>query len=462
MRVKYFIRALAWLLVLLMAAPPAIFAQPAGAPPQGQATAAPETAPPPLYSQAELDQMLAPIALYPDSLLVQVLMAATYPMEIVEANRWFQANRNLQGSQLAAAVDQQTWDPSVKSLINFPSVLGMMDQKLEWTQRLGDAFLAQESQVMETVQRLRAKARAQGTLETTAQQRVVVEGPDIVIEPVDPLVFYVPAYDPLVVFGPWWWPLYPPFIAYPIGAVLLPGVAISFGIGIGLGACWGWAWGGFGWHNHIVNVNVFQNVNFNRHIDRPYYANRYGGGGHGTWQHSPEHRRGVPYRSPGLAGRYGQGPRGNPAARSAFRGQTPGPSHGGAFGGINRGRAGTQLQSERGRQSRSSMPSPGLGMPGTAGHRAPGSSIGRPGGGFGGGGRPGGGREFGGSRPGGGGFGGMSRPGGGGSGGGMGRPGGGGGFGGGARPGGGGGGGHPGGGGGGGGHPGGGGGGHHR
>jgi len=448
MKTKRFIRALAWLLVLLMAAPPAIFAQPAPAPPPAQAAPAPEAPQPPpqpIYSQAELDQMLAPIALYPDSLLVQVLMAATYPMEIVEADRWLQANRGLHGDQLAAAVDNQPWDPSVKSLINFPSVLGMMDQKLEWTQRLGDAFLAQESQVMDTVQKLRAKARAQGTLETTAQQRVVVEGPDIVVEPVDPLLFYVPVYDPLIVFGPWWWPLYPPFICYPIGAVLLPGIAISFGVGIALGACWGWAWGGFGWHNHAVNVNVFQNVNFNRHINRTAWSGRYGygGGGHGAWQHSPAHRLGVPYRSPGLAARYGQGPRGNPAARNAFRGQTPGPSHGGAFGGINRGRTGAQIQSERGRQSRSSAPSPGLGMPGTAGHRAPGGGFARPGGGggFGSIGRPGGGggREFGGgmARPGGGGgFGGMSRPGGGGFGGG-GRPGGGG-FGGGGRPGGGG------------------------
>jgi hypothetical protein len=451
MTAKHFIRALVWLLVLLMAAPPAVFAQAAPAPQEGQAGAGPQNPPPPAaYSQAELDQMLAPIALYPDSLLVQILMAATYPMEIVEADRWVQANRNLQGDQLAAAVDRQNWDPSVKSLVNFPNVLGMMDQKLEWTQRLGDAFLGQEAQVMDTVQKLRAKARAQGTLQTTSQQRVVEEGPNIAIEPVDPGIMYVPAYDPMVVFGPWWWPLYPPFPWYPIGAVILPGVAISFGLGFGLGVCWGWAWGGFGWGGHSVNVNVYQNANFNRNINRGAYANRYGGGGHGAWQHDPGHRRGVPYGNQGLAARYGQGGRGNAAARSSFRGQTAGPSHGGAFGGVNRGRAGVQTQGERGRQSRSSMTGSRAGTsPGTASHRASsGGSMGRSGGG-------GMGRSSGGGT--------MSRPSGGG--GGMGHAGGGGGM---SRPSGGGGGGGMGGhvGGGGGGHPagggGGGGGGHHR
>jgi hypothetical protein len=448
MKAKHFIRTLVWLLVLLVAAPPAVFAQ-----------AAPQNPPPaPAYSQAELDQMLAPIALYPDSLLVQVLMAATYPMEIVEADRWAQANRSLQGDQLAAAVDRQNWDPSVKSLINFPSVLGMMDQKLDWTQRLGDAFLGQEAQVMDTVQKLRAKAQAQGTLQNTSQQRVVAEGSTIAIEPVDPQVVYVPAYDPSVVYGPWWWPAYPPYLWYPVGAVLLGG-AIAFGIGIALGPCWGWAWGGFGWGGRSVNVNVYQNANFNRNINRGVYANRYGGGGHGTWQHDPGHRRGVAYGNQGLAARYGQGGRGNAAARSSFRGQTAGPSHGGAFGGVNRGRAGVQTQGERGRQSRSSMAGPRTGTsPGTAGHRASsGGSMGRPGGGGGMGRSPGAGTV---SRPSGGGFGGMGRTGGGG---GMSRPCGGGFGGGGGHPGGGGGGGHPGGGGGGG-HPGGGGGGggHHR
>jgi hypothetical protein len=308
MTAKTCIRTLVWLLVLLMVVPLGVFAQSGGVSP--------------VFRQEQLDQMLAPIALYPDSLLVQVLMAATYPLEVIAANRWATANRNLSGDQFAAALDQQDWDPSVKSLVNFPSVLGMMDQKLDWTQRLGDAFLSQEDQVMDTIQQLRAKAQAQGTLQSTSQQRVVTQGQTIAIDTVDPQVIYVPVYDPFVVYGPWWYPAYPPYRYYPVGAVITNAI-ISFGLAVAIGAAWGYAWGGFGWSHHNVEINVYRNANFNTHINRTSYVNRIGGGGHGTWQHDPVHRKGVAYRDHNVAQRFGQVPRGNPDARRDFRGHTP-------------------------------------------------------------------------------------------------------------------------------------------
>ena len=308
MTAKTCIRTLVWLLVLLMVVPPGVFAQSSGVSP--------------MFRQEQLDQMLAPIALYPDSRLVQVLMAATYPLEVIAANRWATANRNLSGDQFAAALDQQDWDPSVKSLVNFPSVLGMMDQKLDWTQRLGDAFLSQEDQVMDTIQQLRAKAQAQGMLQSTSQQRVVAQGQIIAIETVNPQVIYVPVYDPFVVYGPWWYPAYPPYRYYPVGAAIM-GTGISFGLGITVGIPWGYAWGGFGWSHHNVDINVYRNVNFNTHINRTIYVNRIGSGGYGRWQHDPIHRKGVAYRDNAVAQRFGQVPKGNPDTRRDFRGHTP-------------------------------------------------------------------------------------------------------------------------------------------
>jgi hypothetical protein len=390
------IRTLAWLLILLMALPPAIFAQPMTAPEQGQTAPQAAGPPAPVFAQEELDQMLAPIALYPDALLAQVLMAATYPMEVVTADRWVSANRSLSGDQLAAALEQQGWDPSVKSLANFPSVLAMMDQRLDWTQKLGDAFLSQQDQVMATVQKLRASAQAQGTLQTTSQQRVVTDDQMIAIEPADPGVMYVPAYDPTVVYGPWWYPAYPPYPYYPVGAVIA-GAAIFFGVGIALGVPWGYAWGGFDWRHRHTMFNVYQNGGYNRYINRGVYATRYGSGGHGAWSHDPGHRQGVAYRDNNLARRYGQTPRGNPDARRDFRGQgpgstqagvrqggvqgprgTPGVSPGvqsprgpsvssqpgiqrgpGALEGVGRGGSEARTQGDRGRSSRGTMTGPG-------------------------------------------------------------------------------------------------------
>lgn len=175
--------------------------------------------PPPVAAQTaavtfkpeEIEQLVAPIALYPDSLVSQILMASTYPLEVVEADRWAKQNKNQKGDAFAAALEKQTWDPSVKSLTNFPQVLSMMSEKLELTQKLGDVFLAQQKDVLDAVQRLRAKAEQSGNLKTTTEQKVIVEEKIIKIEPANPQVVYVPTYNPTVVYGAWPYPAYPPY-----------------------------------------------------------------------------------------------------------------------------------------------------------------------------------------------------------------------------------------------------------
>jgi hypothetical protein len=214
--------------------------------------------------------MLASIALYPDSLLAQVLIAATYPDQVMEADRWLKESPGLQGDALNNALDGMNWDLSVKALAPFPQVLDMMAKESAWTQRLGEAFLAQQADVMDSVQRLRQKAYAAGNLKTTAQQKVVVEGQSIEVEPVNPEVVYIPRYDPVVVYGPWWAPAYPPFAYYPV----FPGVAVGVGVfgfwgAVTVGPAWGWGWGSWGWAHHDVNININRNVNINsRHFDR--------------------------------------------------------------------------------------------------------------------------------------------------------------------------------------------------
>jgi hypothetical protein len=243
------------------------------------------------YSQAELDQMLAPIALYPDSLLSQVLMASTYPLDVVEAARWARANPGLQGDEAVAAVADKEWDPSVKSLVAFPNLLARLDEKLEWTKRLGDAFLAQETQVMDSVQQLRQKARAAGQLAPDERVRVVEDGRTIVIEQADPRVVYVPYYDPWVVYGPWWWAGYPPVVWAP-----WPGYVVhrpGFWWGVGVGVSTGFFFGGVDWHHRHVRVVHVSNYYVRPRVVRP--------SGHvvqrpvhvGRWQHDGWHRRGV-------------------------------------------------------------------------------------------------------------------------------------------------------------------------
>jgi hypothetical protein len=276
------------------------------------------------FKQEELDQLLAPIALYSDSLLVQILMASTYPLEVVQAERWAKQNESLTGDALAEVLEEQDWDPSVKSLVNFPQVLQMMNDKIDWTQKLGDAFLAQQKDVMDTVQNLRKKAQAEGNLETNKEQKVIVEKETqtIIIEPSDPQVIYVPTYNPTVVYGYWWYPAYPPYYYYPPGYVA-GATLFSFGVGVAVGVAWGYAWGGCRWGRGDVNININRNTNINTKIDRNKYANKVstGEGGRGSWKHNPEHRKGVSYRDPSTAQKFDRGASREAQSREAFRGR---------------------------------------------------------------------------------------------------------------------------------------------
>ncbi len=247
---------------------------------------------PPL-SQGQLDQMLAPIALYPDALLGQILMAATYPIEVVNADRWLQDPNNaaLHGDGLANALQQQPWEPSVKSLVPFPQILRMMDDHLTWTENLGNAFLANQASVMDSVQRLRWNAKNAGTLASTPQQRVVVDGQFIVVEPTDPQIVYVPAYSPVVVYPGWAYPDYPPFF-FPWF-----GVGVGFGIGFPVfGPFWGWHHCNWRHHRFDIDRDRFNRINFGR----PPTS-------FGEWRHDPTHRHGVRYRDPAVRARFGGG-----------------------------------------------------------------------------------------------------------------------------------------------------------
>jgi hypothetical protein len=286
----------------------------------------------PAFSQQELDQMLAPIALYPDPLLSQILMASTYPLEVVEAARWSKAHPNLRGDQAVKAVADRDWDPSVKSLVAFPQVLRMMDEKLEWTERLGDAFLAQEPQVMDTVQGLRRKAYAAGNLRSSEQIRVAEQGPIIVVEPASPEVIYVPYYDPFVVYGPWWWPAYQPIYwapwpgYYPRPGYYVPG----FAWGVGITISTGFFFGAFDWHRRSVNVVNVNNYYYNRTVIVNRQTNvtstRTVNAAPGVWRHDPVHRRGAPYREASLQQKFGPAST-SPEARRDFRGSPrPAPS----------------------------------------------------------------------------------------------------------------------------------------
>ncbi|MGA8148996.1 MAG: DUF3300 domain-containing protein [Gallionellaceae bacterium] len=256
----------------------------------------------PAFSQPELDQMLAPIALYPDSLLAQILMAATYPLEVVEAARWSRANSTLGGEEAIQAVDSQNWDSSVKSLVAFPQVLQTLDQNIEWTERLGDAFLAQQPQVMDTVQNLRQKAQQAGNLDSNSQINVTQSDDSIQVAPANPDMEYVPYYDPEVAYGSWWWPDNPPVFWAPWPDYGWSG-GFAWGIGIGIGA--DFFSGSWDWRNHRIYPHN------PRHPDH----------GH-AWQHDPGHRHGVPYRDASLNRQFGRAAA-PPASRAEFRGYAP-------------------------------------------------------------------------------------------------------------------------------------------
>jgi Protein of unknown function (DUF3300) len=265
-RVAVLILALfVWIPVAAIAQTPATPTTPAATSPSTDQLLKPE----------QLDALVAPIALYPDNLLSLVLMASTYPLEVVQADRWVREHKNLKGEQQKTEVDKQAWDESVKSLVATPDVLSMMSKKLDWTLKLGDAVLAQQADVMDAIQRLRTKAEANNKLTSTKQQTVTKrqeQGRQVIaIEPTDPETIYVPYYDPAVVYGAWPYPEYPPYYwGYPgyIGAGLI-GAGLAFGAGWALGN-WGsggnWWGGGFNWNNNNIN------------IDRPGRPDRPGGG----------------------------------------------------------------------------------------------------------------------------------------------------------------------------------------
>jgi hypothetical protein len=250
----------------------------------------------------QLDSLVAPIALYPDSLLAQVLAASTYPLEIILLQRWLEKNKDLKDKALADAVAKQTWDVSVQSLAALPEVVKRLGDEIQWTTDLGNAFLSQQSDVMDAVQRMRKKASDKGTLKTTEQQKVetkVVETKTvIVVEQANPQVVYVPSYNPVVVYGPAYYP-YPP-IYYPPYGYYAAGAALAFSAGVMMGAYWGGGWG-CGWGNNNININ--NNFNRNTNINR--------GSGGGNWSHNPQHRGGTPYRDRSTADRFGGSARGD-------------------------------------------------------------------------------------------------------------------------------------------------------
>src|SRR5271157_699195 len=265
---------------------------------------------PPVQAQmlapAQLDDLVAPIALYPDPLLSQVLAASTYPLEVVEAQQWLQRNGNLKGQQLTEAARQQNWDASIQAMVAFPEVLTMLNQDVQWTTALGNAFLAQQSDVMAAVQRMRARAQSNGRLSTTPQQTVTSETQGgqtaIDIAPADPQVIYVPQYDPAYVWGPPAWGYYPPLYYAGYGYGFYPGI----NIGLCFGGWGGWGWGGWGWGwgPNWFGGSLFVNFGFFNHYG---FHHGYWGGGFGgrtAWQHDASHRLGVAYPNSRLANRY--------------------------------------------------------------------------------------------------------------------------------------------------------------
>jgi hypothetical protein len=242
------------------------------------------------FSQAELDQMLAPVALYPDTVLSHVLIASTYPLEVIQAARWSRANPELSGEEAVAAVDHMDWDPSVMALVAFPELLARMDEDIEWTQRLGDAFLVQEEQVVDTVQRLRDRAYAQGHLRTNEHVRVVRETEYIYIEPRQTRVVYVPYYDPRVVYGPWWWSAHPPvYWHYPR---YVTGVTFYWGRAYRVSPRFYFS--SFYWpQRQVVVINHHHYYRSGGYFGSSRQVAHHKDRRH--WQHNPRHRRGVAY-----------------------------------------------------------------------------------------------------------------------------------------------------------------------
>lgn len=243
------------------------------------------------YSQAELNQMLAPVALYPDTVLSHILIASTYPLEVVQANRWAQRHRNMEGAAAVSAAEREGWDPSVTALVAFPDILERMADDLEWTQDLGEAFLWDEGEVLASVQDLRQRAYEAGTLRTTEHQEVVIEQKTIIVEPRVSEVIYIPYYDTRVVYGPWRWHHHPPHRWHrPSRGYWNAGIFWSFGTRIDHHSFY---FSSFHWHNRhtvVIDIDLHNHHRFHsgRSVVRYKEARR--------WKHNPSHRRGVEYR----------------------------------------------------------------------------------------------------------------------------------------------------------------------
>jgi hypothetical protein len=292
--------------------------------PLGSQTTATATTTTRLSSQ-QLDDLVAPIALFPDSLVAQVLAASTYPLEIAEAQQWLKDHPKWKPSKLMDEAKKQKWDPSVKALVAFPDVLSMMTQSMTWATQVGNAFLAQQADVMQAIQHMRAQAEAKGTLHSTPQINVTTQEQNgqsaISIQQANPEVWYVPEYNPVYIWGPPVWGEYPP--------LLYPGVGVGFGfypgidIGLYFGGWGGWGWGGWGWGPNWFGGGLFIDYSF---FHRYGFGEFHGELGRGAWAHDPGHRLGVPYPNHEVAGRFG--------------------AAGGRFGGtpnFNRGEAGSRL-----------------------------------------------------------------------------------------------------------------------
>ena len=311
---RYCTAILVALLLIQVAAaqqyPPAQF-PPQNAPPSQYQNGPPpdaQNAPPPgtPMSPPQLDDLVAPIALYPDPLLGELLAAATYPIEITEAEQWVRDHPKWKPSKLMDEAKKQNWDPSVQGLVAFPDVLERLSQNIGWTTQLGNAFLAQQADVMQAVQRMRSQAEAKGTLRSTPQETVTTQDQGgqtaISIEPANPDVWYVPNYNPEYVWGPPVYGYYPP--------LLYPGIDVGFGWGPGVdlglyfGGWGGWGWGGWGWAPNWYGGNIFIDHSFFHRYGFEHFHDA-GPLGHSVWAHNPDHRLGVPYGNRDVAGRFG-------------------------------------------------------------------------------------------------------------------------------------------------------------
>jgi hypothetical protein len=304
----------------------------------------------------QLQELVAPIALYPDTLIAQILAAATYPDQVVEAEKWMAQHKDLQGDQLAQEVDKQPWDPSVKALAQFPAVLANMSQNLAWTSELGDAHLNQQQELTQAIQTMRQRAKQAGNLQTTSQENVKTKGQTIVIEPTAPDMVYVPEYDPWLVYGAPL-PIFPGWYPYPGLFLDGPGIGFGLGFGVGLFAGYGWGWHhwGYDWHhngrveyNHntyishsrtIVNRNGFKSGrgNFNHGFNPGADSHGRSFGGHDGF-----HGGNTPHLSGGThSGAFSGFDHGGNARTNSFRGQSSfGGFHGGGGGGFHGGGGG--------------------------------------------------------------------------------------------------------------------------